>query len=835
MDHLDIGEFRLIAKLGRGGMADVYLAVRRGQFGFTKLVVVKRMRDDLIASPEGESVSLLLLDEARLGARLQHPNIVQTFEAGTEAGRPFLAMEYLDGQPLDRVLSTAIRTRSHFPVEMSLRVVNDVLSALEYAHNVADFDGSPLNVVHRDVSPHNIFVTYQGEVKLVDFGVAKHAFSSEHTQTGIVKGKLTYMAPEQAKLDRVDSRADIFSAGVVLWESVAMRRLLAADSPLEILKKLLHEPIPSLKTLRPDIDPAISEICDRALERDPERRYQTAAAMRADLESVIGAASISHAELSSYLGRLFEGERAARSQQIQRALASDSIINLGSQSTTLSGAVSLNNPSYVESRRPSVTGQTPISLTTQHSPAPSAGSIATLIAAMGILMGTVLWAKQLAPWTSASPASALASSAPDPSGGMQAEPVLRLCGSNTIGAELAPALVEAFLAEKGATQIIRHRGAHTDLSAVTGTLADKPLNIEIAASGSATAFSGLGAGTCDIGMASRAIEDAENERLKASGLGDLRASGAEHVIALDGIAVVVHPSNPLRSLDRGALHDIYSGKISDWAELGRSPAPISVLSRDGKSGTFDTFKHLVLGKDPLTTSAKLFGQNDVLADAVAGDPDAIGFVGLAYIRAAKALAVGEPGAQPMLPTQFTVATEGYMLARRLYLYTLPKPRTPWATEFVSYALSHRAQDVAARSGFVDMGVMTSAMECDASCPREYADTVANAERISVDFRFRPGSNEPDSRAARDLDRLVHYMRDHKHGKLLLLGFADADGNPQLNQRLSLERARSIETELVMRGMQVAVVKGLGSDMPVASNATEAGKQRNRRVEAWVEL
>jgi len=175
VDHVDIGEFRLIAMLGRGGMADVFLAVRRGQHGFTKLVVVKRLRDDLIASGEDGDLSLLLLDEARLVARLHHPNIVQTFEAGTEAGLPFMAMEYLDGQPFDRVLGTAIRARTPVPVEMSLRVVSDVLSALDYAHNLTDFDGTALSIVHRDVSPHNVFLTYQGEVKLVDFGVAKHA------------------------------------------------------------------------------------------------------------------------------------------------------------------------------------------------------------------------------------------------------------------------------------------------------------------------------------------------------------------------------------------------------------------------------------------------------------------------------------------------------------------------------------------------------------------------------------------------------------------------------------------------------------------------------------
>jgi phosphate transport system substrate-binding protein len=176
-----------------------------------------------------------------------------------------------------------------------------------------------------------------------------------------------------------------------------------------------------------------------------------------------------------------------------------------------------------------------------------------------------------------------------------------------------------------------------------------------------------------------------------------------------------------------------------------------------------------------------------------------------------------------------------MLSRRLYLYTLPKPRTPWISDLVSFALSARAQQVTARSGFVDLGVASSRVGCDAHCTPEYAANVANAERISVDFRFRASSNEPDSRATRDLDRLVTFMREHPQGKLRLLGFADSVGSTSLNQKLSLERARAIAQELAMRGIHASVLRGLGSQMPVASNETESGKQRNRRVEAWVEL
>src|SRR4051794_26091703 len=188
------GKYRLIAELGHGGMADVFLAVARGPIGFNKLLVVKRLKANLVDEPEYVA---MLGDEARLAARLNHPNVVQTNEVGQEGDQYFIAMEYLDGQPLHRVL-TRSEKKERMPLAMHLRIVCDVLSGLHYAHELADFDGSPLNVVHRDVTPQNIFVTYDGQVKLVDFGIAKASGRDGETKTGIVKGKVTYMGPEHA-------------------------------------------------------------------------------------------------------------------------------------------------------------------------------------------------------------------------------------------------------------------------------------------------------------------------------------------------------------------------------------------------------------------------------------------------------------------------------------------------------------------------------------------------------------------------------------------------------------------------------------------------------------
>jgi phosphate transport system substrate-binding protein len=338
-------------------------------------------------------------------------------------------------------------------------------------------------------------------------------------------------------------------------------------------------------------------------------------------------------------------------------------------------------------------------------------------------------------------------------------------------------------------------------------------------------------------MASRAIDAAEEAKITAAGLGDLRAPASEHVLALDGIAVIVHPNNPLRALDRAVLHDIFTGKLTDWSAVEGGEGgegPIHVLARDAKSGTFDTFKHLVLGKDPLVAGARRLAESDALADAVAGDRQAIGFIGLAYVRSAKALAIAEPGALPMLPTSFTVATEGYMLSRRLYFYSLPQPRSPLVAELIAYALSPRGQEVVSRAQFVDLGLTLRDEPCDERCPRAYAAAVDGAQRVSVDFRFRSGSDQADSRAVRDLDRLVALLHDHPGARLSLLGFSDAVGSQRINSQLSLERARAIALELATRGVRVHAVKGFGAAMPVASNSGASGRERNRRVEVWLE-
>jgi len=202
-------------------MATVYLAVAHGSSGFRKLAVVKLIRPQNASDPE---LIEMFLDEARLGARLNHPNIVQTYDVGIDGGQHLMAMEYLDGVSFNAAIARLARAGGPLTFPLRARVLLEVLEGLRYAHDLKDYDGTPLHIVHRDVTPHNIFVTYDGQVKLLDFGIAKATTSSAQTATGVIKGKLTYMSPEQTFGDPVDSRADLYAVGVMLWEALTGRR-----------------------------------------------------------------------------------------------------------------------------------------------------------------------------------------------------------------------------------------------------------------------------------------------------------------------------------------------------------------------------------------------------------------------------------------------------------------------------------------------------------------------------------------------------------------------------------------------------------------------------------
>ncbi len=271
-------------ELGKGGMGVVHLAMSRGPQGFTKLLVLKIMRRELLGEPD---LLQMFLEEARISARLAHPNIVHVFEVGEHEGCPCIVMEYLEGQPLSSML---VRAPEKPPLPLHLQVLAKALAGLHAAHELRDYDGTSLKLVHRDVSPHNVFVLFDGQVKVLDFGIAKAVGSEIETRTGSPKGKIRYMSPEQLIRDPLDRRADVFSVGVLMWEALARRRMWGEMEEGEVTRALLNRKIPPLPEGN-HIPAELRAICARALAPDPADRYPTAEAFQRDIEKYLQGAA----------------------------------------------------------------------------------------------------------------------------------------------------------------------------------------------------------------------------------------------------------------------------------------------------------------------------------------------------------------------------------------------------------------------------------------------------------------------------------------------------------------------------------------------------------------
>ncbi len=312
------GRYHPFATLGKGGMADVFLAVARGGLGVNKLVVVKRLRANLSSDA---SFRRMFIAEGRLATRLNHPNVVHTYDVGEENGVYCIAMEYLEGQPLNRILRETIKRGETIDERMVARIASDALSGLQHAHDLADYDGRPLQIVHRDVSPHNIFVTYAGQVKIVDFGIAKAALGTQETEIGVLKGKVAYMSPEQAMGDQIDHRSDLFAMGICLWEMLTQRRLMGNDNAAATLNRLLYEPIPSVASVRANVSSRLDGIVRKALQKDANLRYQSADDFRTALERFLAESGGCRSDqVGTFLGERFATTRAEVQRQVQKQM-----------------------------------------------------------------------------------------------------------------------------------------------------------------------------------------------------------------------------------------------------------------------------------------------------------------------------------------------------------------------------------------------------------------------------------------------------------------------------------------------------------------------------------
>jgi eukaryotic-like serine/threonine-protein kinase len=312
-----VAGYQLIASLGSGGMADVNLAVVSGVGGAQKLVVLKTMRSEHASDPEFKS---MFLDEGRIASRLSHPNVVHTYEVGEIAGKIFIAMEHLDGQAYSAILARA--GKGGLPLPLAVRILADALAGLHYAHELTDFDGTPFELVHRDVSPQNIFVTYQGHTKLLDFGIAKGGNWGNRTRTGVIKGKLGYMAPEQVSGHPLDRRADVFAVGVMLWELLAQTRLVSRrDEDIVVVTRRVEGSERGIRSAAPLAPEALLSICERAMALNPADRYASALELQEDLERYLATQTNCDARaVSTFLETLFREDRSEVRRVIEEAI-----------------------------------------------------------------------------------------------------------------------------------------------------------------------------------------------------------------------------------------------------------------------------------------------------------------------------------------------------------------------------------------------------------------------------------------------------------------------------------------------------------------------------------
>jgi serine/threonine-protein kinase len=295
-------------------MAEVLLAVGRGPSGFNKLVVLKTMRKELVTD---EELRNLFLAEARLSARLNHVNVVQVYEV-VDTALPCIIMEYLEGQPMSALYEQA---GERFTLPMQLKVISETLAGLHYSHELKDYDGTPLNIVHRDISPQNVFIIYEGGVKVLDFGIAKVSTTGSQTRTGVIKGKITYMPREQMLGEAVDRRADVYAVGCMLWHAAAGEKLWAGTQDGEVMRALIEGYVPKPSEKRP-VDPALEVIVMKALAAEAAERYATAKELRDAIEQYLAdtSPSTSLVEVGALASELFGEQQAERKQHIHLAL-----------------------------------------------------------------------------------------------------------------------------------------------------------------------------------------------------------------------------------------------------------------------------------------------------------------------------------------------------------------------------------------------------------------------------------------------------------------------------------------------------------------------------------
>jgi len=410
--------------------------------------------------------------------------------------------------------------------------------------------------------------------------------------------------------------------------------------------------------------------------------------------------------------------------------------------------------------------------------------------------------------------------------------LLRLAGSDSAGPKLIRRLASSYLALIGDTSISAVPSATPRLIEVSGLQTGQREVITILETSTTGGFNALLRGTADMAVSNRKLTDAEAERMQS--VGDLTIPAHEHVIAVLGIAVIVSPTNRVASLSAGQVRGILGGKITNWSEVGGTAAPIKVQVVAVPEDGGDTPQDAILAAEAVSPAAIRSASEQAVAIRVVGDRDSLGVVTMGAVGAAKVMPVSDGKAAATVPNEATLASETYPFSQRIYLYGV-NAGNGFIRRFSDYVSSANGQAAVEAAGYVSLAIKTEVAAAPDVASERYKQFVQGATRMSVDFRFQPGSVDLDSRSARDMDRVIAFLKAQRvpASKILLAAFADNSGQAATNQAVSQRRAEAVASALTRGGFVPGKIASFGSELPVADNATAEGRERNRRVEVFL--
>jgi phosphate transport system substrate-binding protein len=793
-----VGQYVLIDKLGHGGMGEVWKAEHTRMF---RIDAIKILHASAAARPEAAE---RFLNEARLQSRLHHPNIVAIHDTFDDNGVTCMAMQFVDGASLEQLLRNIHPGVMELPRVLSIS--NDVLAALDYAHC---FPAGA--VVHRDVKPSNILIDPSGRALLTDFGIAFALNGNRLTREGTALGTVFYMSPEQIQDPRrVDARSDIYSFGCVLYELLAGRPPFGAESDTDYTIKAMHvkeTPTP-LRKWNASVPFDLEWIVYKALNKEPSLRFASCGEMASELRKALTA------PLPPSIGNV--------APQDGGAAANEGVADNGADN------FSVIPPSAPGPGKPTFDGGSKKSR--------SRLWFGAVLAVVCLLVAGFFVARYLIK--------------------PREETILVMRGSTSVGDELAPKMAEAFLrdqlkAEKTGSYVAGKDDLGHIRVRVWGEVPGKSARqvIEVFAKGSSDAFACLAAETaqdrCDLGMSSRPFSD--QDRRKYPSLVNLSSAANEHVIALDGIAVIVNPSNSVSKLSMQQLRAIYTGKITNWNQVGGANAPIDLYGRDKDSGTAAMFAEMVVGKEPQQVPANhQMKDSDAIVDVVMQSASAIGYVSSPLVKHAKSLAISDGSGAALRPTELAIVTEDYPIGRRLFLYQSNLEHDSITASFVAFAVNAPGQRVVSQAHYVGLTPKSfPAVDVPPDAPSDYKEIASKYNKLGLSFRFASGQaslgpktpDQLDNLANDNVARLETYLTQHKEaaGDVVLIGFTDNVGAADYNKSLALSRAGSVADRLAADDFRIPAghISSFGAQLPIASNETQTGKGRNRRVEVWV--